>query len=444
MAKQVSDVFGVATEVRSDSYIDRGELDDDFSKYLERDLHLSVRGASKSGKSWLRQKAVPNAIIVQCRLGKTVDEIYREALGALGISLTVRESRAGTFNGQVEASAELGKVLIAKVAAKLVAGYSRTTTAESEPLSQNINDLRFVSQLILDSGRRLVIEDVHYLAFAERKRLAFDLKTLWDFGLYVIIVGIWRQQSLIDLNSDLSTRIREFSIEWTTKDLRAILDKGAAALNVEFEPALRERLASDAYGNAGLLQSLALGVLDDAGVEEKKSYTQKIESLQHLDNAAMDLAESLNTLYQSFAKRTSAGIRSRTNATGIYAHAMAVIMEQDDDTLLKGLPIHTVFRTAKEREPRILLPNLRTILQKLDQLQIDDEGRGLVVTYDEGREEVVVVDLQLLLYRRFATISWPWDRLVQELGGDENGYAPDTEGPTQRPSTSPAETSSVL
>jgi len=431
MAKQASDVFGVATEVRSDSYIDRGELDDEFSKYLKRNVHLSVRGASKSGKSWLRQKAVPNAIIVQCRLGKGVDEIYREALGALGISLTVRESRAGTFNGQVEASAELGKVLIAKVAAKLVAGYSRTTTSESEPLSQNINDLRFVSQLILDSGRRLVIEDVHYLAFAERKRLAFDLKTLWDFGLYVIIVGIWRQQSLIDLNSDLSTRIREFSIEWTTNDLRAILDKGATALGIEFEPALRERLASDAYGNAGLLQSLALGVLDDAGVEEKKSYTQKIESLRHLDNAAMDLAESLNTLYQSFAKRTSAGIRNRTNATGIYAHAMAVIMEQDDDVLLKGLPLRTVFDTAKEREPRILLPNLRTILQKLDQLQIDDEGRGLVVTYDEGREEVVVVDLQLLLYRRFTTISWPWDRLIQELGGDENAYAPDTEGPAQ-------------
>ncbi|MBG0741090.1 hypothetical protein IV500_17090 [Paeniglutamicibacter antarcticus] len=427
MAKQVSDVFGVATEVRPDSYVDRGRLDDDFAKYLKRNVHVSIRGASKSGKSWLRQKAVPNAIIVQCRLGKTVEDIYREALGALGISLTVRESRAGTFSGQVEASADLGKALIAKVAAKLIAGYSRTTSTESEPLSQNIDDLRFVSQLILDSKRRLVIEDVHYLSFSERKRLSFDLKTLWDFGLYVIIVGIWRQQSLINLNSDLSTRIREFSIEWSDEDLKAILDKGVSALNIELSAALRERLVQDAYSNAGLLQSLALGVLDDAGITEKKTRLQQVGSVEHLDNAAMELAESLNTLYQSFAKRTSAGIRSRTNSTGIYAHAMAGIMAQEDQDLIKGVPLKSVFQAAKQREARILLPNLRTILQKLDQLQIDDEGRGLVVTYDEGREEVIVVDLQVLLYRRFTTTQWPWEGLIEELGDDENVYASDAD-----------------
>ena len=426
MAKQASDVFGVATDVRSDSYVDRGKLDRDFSKFLKRNVHLSVRGASKSGKSWLRQRAIPNAIVVQCRLGKTVEDIYREALGALGISLTVRESRAGTFNGQVEATAELGKSLIAKVAAKVVAGYSHTKVTESEPLRQNVNDLSFVSQLISNSGRRLVIEDVHYLAYAERKRLAFDLKTLWDFGLYVVIVGIWRQQSLINLNSDLSTRIHEISIEWSPEDLKSILFKGSKALNIAFGSDLRDRLVHDAYENAGLLQSLALGVLDDADVEEKKSVLQTVDSLEHLENAAMELAESLNTLYQSFAKRTSAGIRSRTNSTGIYAHAMAVIMEQDDESLSKGVPLKAIFQIAKEREPRILLPNLRTILQKLDQLQIDEEGRGLVVTYDEGREEVFVVDRQLLLYRKFTTMQWPWDGLVKELGDSENAYSADS------------------
>lgn len=425
MVPKTSEVFGVATDVRLASYVDRGDLDSKIETALGRDNHISLRGASKSGKSWLRQKLVPNAIVVQCRLGKTVEDIYKEALGSLGISLTISETKSGTFSGQVEASAEFGKVLIAKVAAKLVAGYSNTHSQQSQPISQDINDLRFVSELILNSERRLVIEDVHYLALAERKRLAYDLKALWDFGLFVVIIGIWRQQSLIDLNSDLANRIREFSIQWTDNELKKILGQGADALNIEFADSVQAHLVQCSYGNAGLLQSLALGTLDDAGIEQKQKSKLRVDQSEHVDNAAMDLAESLNTLYQSFARRTSMGIRNRKNSTGIYAHAMSVVMTQEDDSLIRGVPLREVFKQAHQREPRILLANLRTILQKIDTLQIDEEGRGLVVTFDEGREEVVVVDLQLLLYRRFATVSWPWEDIVAETHGSGDVFQAD-------------------
>ncbi|MCR2819619.1 hypothetical protein NQ166_12370 [Microbacterium sp. zg.Y1090] len=415
--KRADEVFGVSQQVRDDSYVDRAGLDATVAKYLRRDVHISLRGPSKSGKSWLRQLAVPDAIVVQCRLDKTAEDLYKEALGALGINLVIRETKGGNFAGHVESSVTLGQSLILKVAGKLGLSYTRSEELQLEPVSQDVNDLRFVAELLNESGRRLVIEDVHYLSHEERRRLAYDLKTFWDFGVFVIIVGIWSQQSLIDLNPDLSTRVREFSLSWTQDDLLRIIDKGQSALNLSIDAQVKQKLVSHAYGNAGLLQALALGLLDEAGFDVSAPEVFEVSDANLFDSAAMALAESLNPLYQSFAKRTSAGIRTRQNSTGIYAHTMAVILDSDDDKLINGIHARTIYREAHAREKRIQQPNLKTILRHLDSLQIDQDGRGLVVTYDEGQEEVSVVDLQLLLYRKFSTVKWPWEEIVQETDG---------------------------
>ena len=125
-------------------------------------------------------------------------------------------------------------------------------------------------------------------------------------------------------------------------------------------------------------------------------------------------AEQLNPLYQQFAKRVSGGIRKRSNSTGIYAHAMAVILRASDDELASGLPLDTIYNRAHEREPRIQKGNLRSVLEKFEGLQVDEEGRGLVLAYNEATEEITVVDMQLLLYRRYSTVSWPWETIITE------------------------------
>lgn len=53
-----ADVFGVSTNVREYSYVDRANLDKEITKLLRRDTHIALKGASKSGKSWLRQKCI--------------------------------------------------------------------------------------------------------------------------------------------------------------------------------------------------------------------------------------------------------------------------------------------------------------------------------------------------------------------------------------------------
>jgi len=96
---------------------------------------------------------------------------------------------------------------------------------------------------------------------------------------------------------------------------------------------MKRRLIGECFGNAGILQKLILDTLDELGIQSEQPLHLEVTGMDALESAEMSYAEQLNPLYQQFAKRVSSGIRNRENSTGIYAHAMAVILETSDDTL---------------------------------------------------------------------------------------------------------------
>ncbi|HEU0317479.1 MAG TPA: hypothetical protein VFR49_09130, partial [Solirubrobacteraceae bacterium] len=120
-AKHTDEVFGVAPEVLPDSYVDRGALDEELSRLLRRRSHIAVRGESKCGKSWLRQRVIPDALVVQCRLGKTMIDIYKDALSQLDVQLIIERREGNSFTGRVEAQAEAGIGLLAKLGVRSAA-----------------------------------------------------------------------------------------------------------------------------------------------------------------------------------------------------------------------------------------------------------------------------------------------------------------------------------
>jgi hypothetical protein len=89
--KRTSEVFGISNTILLDSYVDRGGLDTEIGLLLRRPLHIALRGESKCGKSWLRQRTVPDSVTVQCRLGKSTMDIYRDALSQLDVRLEIEE-----------------------------------------------------------------------------------------------------------------------------------------------------------------------------------------------------------------------------------------------------------------------------------------------------------------------------------------------------------------
>lgn len=420
------EVFGVTTEILAPSYVNRGGLDAQLEKLLGRDTHIALRGESKCGKSWLRKKNIPDAITVQCRLGKGVRDLYTDALAQLGLQLVTERTAEKGLKSQLEASGELAVKLLGKIALKLGLEGELKESSKSIPVGRDLDDLRFVSEIINASGRRLVIEDFHYLPHDARKAFAFDLKALWDYRTYVVIIGIWSENNLLlHLNSDLTGRVREISIFWSEEDLKLVLDKGSKALNITFSKMISGQLIKDSYGTVGILQTLALGLLDEAGIEDRQNQRKEIVDIAAYENAAMTYADQLNAQYQTFAARVAAGIRKRTNATGIYAHMLKVVMEASFAELSNGLPRDQIYRLANQREPRIQKPNLRQILLKIEGLQIDSDGRGLILTYDEQKDEVFVVDKQLFFYRQYSTAKWPWESIIEQVNESGSGYEPE-------------------
>ncbi|UED74908.1 hypothetical protein [Brevibacillus sp. DP1.3A] len=420
--KKTQDVFGLSNTILNDSYIDRGNLDIEVQRYLGRPTHIALRGESKCGKSWFRQKNIPNSIVIQCRYGKSIIDIYTDALAQLGIKLTIEQSKGSNLRGQIEAQTSFGAGILSKLGLKASFGSDKSDSIKEKPVGQDINDLKFIAEIIIFSERRLVIEDFHYLSTEERKKFSYDLKALWDYGCFVIIIGVWSQNNLLTyLNPDLTGRIVELSIYWSTEDLKAVIVKGSKALNIKFTNKIETNIIDNCFGNVGILQKLLLLTLDKARVFEGYTECIEIQDYDFFMSAASKYADDLNATYQQFARRVSAGIRKRKDSTGIYAHAMAIIVDAYDEKLINGLDLNEIYQIAHNREPRIQKNNLRVVLNKLEELQVDEDGRGLVIAFNDSNDEITAVDRQLLFYRRHLSVKWPWEALLSEMDDRLNG-----------------------
>lgn len=410
------EVFGLSTDIREYSYVDRDNLDRRISRLLRRDTHIALKGASKSGKSWLRQKCIPNAIVVQCRLGMTIEDVYKNALSAIGIVFDTNTTKSLTMSGEVEGQVELKIPVVAKAEAGGVLGISGEKATTGDDFHCSISNLEFIASAINKSGKRLIIEDFHYLSIPERHRMAHDLKTLWDYKCFVVLIGVWTQTNLLtSLNPDLTGRIEEVCILWSHDDLRNVIEKGTSFLNIKIDNTLQETLISDAFGNVGILQILLLKLIEDeADIDETSPLLIYLNNPDHLKNAAKSYADQLDGRYQQFAKLLSAGIRKRKKATGIYAYAMEAIVSAPDDALINGFPRNDIYDITSSKQPRIKKGNLKTVLGKLVELQEPEKGHELVLSYDESIDAIFVVDRQLLFYRKYHTMCWPWEDMVEE------------------------------
>lgn len=427
--KRSSDVFGISNIIHIDSYINRGRLDEKMEMLLGRPQHIALKAPSKAGKTWLRKKALNDPIEVQCRIDQKVDDIYISALSALGIKLTINRTTRDSFSGQAEGAAEGGWKLLATVRTKLSGSIQHETSSEHRELKQSIQNLDFIAECIKTSGRRLVVEDFHYLSRDQRALFAFEMKALWELGIFVIVVGVWEETNyLLSLNHDLSGKVEEVSVTWSRDDLKEILRRGGDALNVMFSDSVAEELTSLSYGSAGIFQALTLKTLDEARVFHTQKDRAMISDQELVTVAAEAYSQQISSIYGDFAKKVAKGIRQRKNSTGIYAHAMAVIMSFSDDQLMAGVSTHDIFKVAHARQGRIQLNNLRNILGKLETLHTDSEGRGLIIQYSDDDDKVSVVDHQILLYRRFRKGPWPWDDVLAEMGSNSSlntGYDAD-------------------
>jgi hypothetical protein len=224
---RLNQVFGVSAQIPEYTYVDRSGLDNRFRYSLERNAHIVLHGGSKQGKTVLRKKnlAEDKSIVIQCRANTTCSGIYQEILAHLGVA--VEKTLTNTSTTGMETAAKAGFNIFAARAEAGVTGTKENEAATvREPVGLSADNLRFVSNAILRSGARVVIEDFHYMPEEEKRTLSFDLKAFWDLRTFVIIVGVWAEQNLLAYyNGDLSGRTTRLTCNGAARNWNRCLQK---------------------------------------------------------------------------------------------------------------------------------------------------------------------------------------------------------------------------
>jgi hypothetical protein len=424
----LDEVFGISANVDSSSYVDRGGLDERFKRALASQRHVAVHGGSKQGKSWLRTKGLRNndAIVVQCQPSSTAASLLREALGRLGVAATLHMSKTREIEGTLDfkGAVELGKILAkAKVEGSAEITASSSTTTDTEPIGQTAADLLWVARTIVASGKRLVLEDFHYLDEKTQREFAFLLKALGEYGMFVLVVGVWPRDHLLTYyNGDLDGRIEDIHLTWQDAELAQVLQQGADALNIDLDGELVDDLVGEAFGSVGLLQRLAAQMCTAEGVHSTHHGLRKRRLLKGpgLDTAKQAVAEQMQGRFQTFADNFVRGMRRLAQGLEVYRHLLQAATDASDEELMAGIDSSVLLQriSGQGGSNGIRLSDLTQALDRIDRLQVKIAVNPLVLTYSRSSRKLSLADRAFLFFRRHGSPQWPWAAGEPEISND--------------------------
>ena len=425
----LNEVFGIGAKVDSRSYVDRGGLDERFKRALGAQLHVAVHGGSKQGKSWLRIKGLrdDDAIVVQCTPNSSATSLLREALGRLGVVATLHMSKTRDIEGTLDfkGAGELGIKILAKATAEATAGakVSSSTTTEAEPVGQTAADLLWVVRTIVESGKRLVLEDFHYLDEETQREFAFLLKAMGEYGMFVVVVGVWPRDHLLTYyNGDLDGRIEDIHLTWDDSELAQVLEQGADALRIEFDGGLKEDLVSEAFGSVGLLQRLAYQLCIAEGIHSAQHGIgrRKLVVGSSLETAKQAVAEQMQGRFQTFAENFVRGMRRLSQGLEVYRHLLQAASDASDEELMAGIDSNVLLQRilAQASGGGIRQSDLTQALERIDRLQAKISVKPLVLTYTKSSRKLSLADRAFLFFRRHGSPSWPWAEGQPDFSND--------------------------
>jgi hypothetical protein len=418
MTTKLQDVFGIATEINAASYVNRGGLDERLGYYLDTQRHVAIHGDSKQGKSWLRGRLLEakDTIVVQCLVDSTAESIFEEALGAIDVRAELKSTGRGKIEGELDFSGggQLGNVLLGKVQLEGggSGGASKEKETETAPIGKTPGDLSWVARTLKASGKRLVIEDFHYVSEDNRKQFAFLLKALGDYGVNVIVVGVWPEDHLLTYyNGDLDGRVEDIRLVWEEAELKHVLDQGCEAMKIRFAPELSAELVGDAYGNVGLLQRLAEQVCMAAGAfTDDEADGMEIGINGELSTARAKVSSGMRARYDSFADNFVRGMKRMTQGLEVYKHLLRAFTGSKSDELLDGIDSRELLKRIQADGSEMRQSDLTQALDRIDRLQVKIGVRPQVLTYNRDRRRLFLADRSFLFYRKYGTPTWPWEK----------------------------------
>ncbi|NTU74445.1 hypothetical protein HGB07_10050, partial [Candidatus Roizmanbacteria bacterium] len=152
-----------------------------------------------------------------------------------------------------------------------------------------------------------VLEDFHKISHEERTKLSQIMKVFMDMAddynnLKIIAIGaVDTARQVIEYDPEMKNRVSEINVPLMTKEeLKEIIDKGAALLNLEFNDELKSNVSSFSNGMASVCHQLCLNVCTSENVYETYDESVVVDA-EHLRTAlSMYLEQSSDTIKKAF------------------------------------------------------------------------------------------------------------------------------------------------
>lgn len=408
---RLDEVFGIQNELPQYTYVNRAKLDERLDYLLNTQRHIVIHGASKQGKTSLRKKVFKNRqfVVIQCLPDKKISDILNDIQRALN-PFSVTEKKNGSdseFNGK------LGSEVDIPLVTKLNAEGSFTRTSKKEETQTRVTgfekDISTIKDLLSEKKSRIILEDFHYLDEEARKEMAFYLKSFFEQGIYIVIIGIWSEQNLLTYyNGDLSGRVEEIDLSWENKDLFEVLEKGEKALNITFCDDVKNELVNSSFNNVGLLQRLSERVCFENRITEKKGFFKKakIDNLEKMIPARHKVINDIRQRYIKIFDVFSRGYEK--SELEVYFNLFKAISIIPKEQLIVGIPQNEMLKYIQQFNDKIRLSDLTAALNRTERLQSSRGITPMLIMYNENLREIHLVDREFLFYREFGNPDWEW------------------------------------
>ena len=408
----VYDVFTPTTQARV-NFISRHGIEKGLEAALRTPgKQIVIYGESGSGKSTLLVNALERLgiarITTRCSNRSTFETVVLDAFDQLDPFLA--ESITAVHESSLAATLE---TQFAAIKSQLAATLKESTSeTRRRVLPPQLTPQR-LGMFLAASKLCWVLEDFHKVPESEKSSISQTLKIFSDLGaehptLRIVALGATdTAREVVQFDREMKNRVAEIHVPlMNERELRGVLDNGAALLNVGFQAIAADVVAFSA-GLASVTHHFALNACLDCGVEDTRQIRMLLDSRNMEAAISRYIEESSDTLKSLFDLALIRQRERRYDNTKLILKALA-------SGPIEGLT-HAEVRAEIQKEHRDYpAGNVTTYLR-----QLQEPGRGAVVRQSaEGKyrfSDPILHSYARALFKVGTTTADPWSRHFDQL-----------------------------
>ena len=378
---QLKDVF-TPTSPAKITFIERSN---DINNRLVRALDLPgnqvvIYGYSGSGKSTLLEnilyRTYEKQINTNCMKGMTFEQIILDGFDQLEDFYVneITNSKKNTIDAKAKADYLAIKTQLS-MAFENASAEKHTRVLPPQLTPQNLG------RLLGQSGYCWVLEDFHKIEGEEKEKLAQMMKVFVNLSvtypdLKIIALGaVNTARQVVKSDKEMRRRITEIHVDLMSSDeIKQIISKGCAALNIEIDDGLQNDIANHSNGLASICHKICYlmcsAALINETVKEKISFTA-----EDLHNALCEyISDEEDTIRDAF---DSALKIEKIEPT------LRVLSAQN----ISGAHVDDLYQWSKEHLIKITTTKLKEDLENLEK-----EEFGSLVKLEENSQKYSFAD----------------------------------------------------